>query len=143
MSTGNCSHYIPPICKAKQYPDLPLTAIFATKNEPENKETIVEWKLLTDLSVTSLTAVVEKRKWYGHRWKIQTFHKVMKPGCQTERSRLGLAEQLKILLCCYYILSSRIFWLKMLTREIPTTPVEMRLPLLWYSLIIRQLVFVS
>ncbi|HHD2898662.1 transposase [Klebsiella quasipneumoniae subsp. similipneumoniae] len=64
-------------------------------------------------------AYTEKLKWYSHRWKIETFHKVMKSGCQAERSRLGSAERLTNLLCCYCILSWRIFWLTMLSREMP------------------------
>lgn len=114
----------PPIGKAKQYPDLPLTAIIATESKPENKSSKIEWKLLTDLTVTNLEEAVEKLKWYSHRWKIETFHKVMKSGCQAERSRLGSAERLTNLLCCYCILSWRIFWLTMLTRELPTAPAE-------------------
>nr|WP_241391622.1 IS4 family transposase [Yersinia frederiksenii]ULG19978.1 transposase [Yersinia frederiksenii] len=115
----------PPIGKAKQYPDLQLTAIIATEDDPENKNTRVEWKLLTDLPVTDLAEATEKLEWYSHRWKIETFHKVMKSGCQAERSRLGSAERLTNLLCCYCILSWRIFWVTMLSREIPKAPAEL------------------
>lgn len=113
----------PPIGKAKQYPDLQLTALIATEECPDN-DTRVEWKLLTDLPVTNLAEATEKLEWYSHRWKIETFHKVMKSGCQAERSRLGSAERLTNLLCCYCILSWRIFWLTMLSREMPTAPAE-------------------
>lgn len=115
----------PPIGKAKQYPDLQLTAIIATEDDPENKDIRVEWKLLTDLPVTGLAEATEKLEWYSHRWKIETFHKVMKSGCQAERSRLGSAERLTNLLCCYCILSWRIFWVTMLSREIPKVPAEL------------------
>jgi len=114
----------PPIGKAKQYPVLQLTALIATEECPDN-EARVEWKLLTDLPVTNLAEATEKLEWYSHRWKIETFHKVMKSGCQAERSRLGSAERLTNLLCCYCILSWRIFWLTMLSREMPSAPVEL------------------
>lgn len=107
----------PPIGKAKQYPDLRLTAIIATEEEPEDKNTRVEWKLLTDLPVTNLIEATEKLEWYSHRWKIETFHKVMKSGCQ--------AERLTNLLCCYCILSWRIFWVTMLSRETPKASAEL------------------
>ncbi|WP_447878782.1 IS4 family transposase [Serratia fonticola] len=115
----------PPIGKAKQYSDLQLTAIIATEEGPKNNNTRIEWKLLTDLSVKNLAEATEKLEWYGHRWKIETFHKVMKSGCQAERSRLGSAERLTNLLCCYCILSWRVFWLTMLSREMPTAPAEL------------------
>ncbi|WP_213992174.1 hypothetical protein [Sodalis sp. dw_96] len=70
----------PPIGKAKQYPDLQLTAIIATEEGPKNNNARVEWKLLTDLPVTNLAESTEKLEWYSHRWKIETFHKVMKSG---------------------------------------------------------------
>lgn len=114
----------PPIGKAKQYPDLQLTALIATEECSDN-DTRIEWKLLTDLPVANLAEATEKLEWYSHRWKIETFHKVMKSGCQAERSRLGSAERLTNLLCCYCILSWRIFWLTMLSREIPKAPVEL------------------
>ncbi|MDQ9129665.1 IS4 family transposase, partial [Serratia fonticola] len=115
----------PPIGKAKQYPDLLLTAIIATEENPDDNNTRIGWKLLTDLPVTNLEEAIEKLEWYSHRWKIETFHKVMKSGCQAERSRLGSAERLTKLLCCYCILSWRIFWLTMLNREIPKAPAEL------------------
>lgn len=115
----------PPIGKAKQYPDLLLTAIIATEEDPDDNNTRVEWKLLTDLPVTNLEEAIEKLEWYSHRWKIETFHKVMKSCCQAERSRLGSAERLTNLLCCYCILSWRIFWLTMLNREIPKAPAKL------------------
>ncbi|MBL5828160.1 hypothetical protein [Serratia fonticola] len=80
---------------------------------------------MTDLPVTNLEEAIEKLEWYSHRWEIETFHKVMKSGCQAECSRLGSAERLTNLLCCYCILSWWIFWLTMLNREIPKAPAEL------------------
>jgi hypothetical protein len=71
-----------PIGKEKHYPDLHLTAIIATEEQSVNKDTGVEWKLLTDLPVTNLAEATEKLEWYSYRWKIETFHKVMKSWCQ-------------------------------------------------------------
>ncbi|WP_415270366.1 transposase [Enterobacter cloacae] len=36
--------------------------------------------------MANLAEATEKLEWYSHRWKIETFHKVMKSGCQAERS---------------------------------------------------------
>lgn len=66
-------------------PDLQLTALIATEEYSDN-DTRIEWKLLTDLPVANLAEATEKLEWYSHRWKIETFHKVMKSGCQAERS---------------------------------------------------------
>lgn len=49
----------------------------------------------------------------------QVFHKILKSGCQAERSKLRTAERLVNLLAMFCILSWRIFWLTMLNRIVP------------------------
>jgi hypothetical protein len=58
------------------------------------------------------------------RWKIETFHKVLKSGCQAERSKLRTAERLTNLLAVLCIVGWRAFWLTMMSRVAPTAPPE-------------------
>jgi len=60
-----------------------------------------------------------KLNWYAQRWKIETFHKILKSGCRAEESRLRTAERLVNLLALFSILSWRIFWMTMLGRMAP------------------------
>jgi len=53
------------------------------------------------------------------RWKIQTFHKILKSGCKAEESRLRTAERLARLLAVFCILSWRVFWLTMMNPSLP------------------------
>jgi len=62
---------------------------------------------------------VEKINWYAMRWKIETFHKILKSGCRAEDSRLRTAERLTNLIAIYCIVSWRIFWMTMLNRVDP------------------------
>jgi len=74
----------PPIGKQKRYPSLSLTAIHAKEvKPPENRKPIV-WKLLTDLPIALLGEAKEKLDWYAMRWKIETYHKVIKSSCRAE-----------------------------------------------------------
>ena len=74
----------PPIGKQKRYPPLSLTVIHAReRGQPKDRDRI-DWKLITDLPVRSLKKAVEKLKWYALRWKIETFHKILKSGCRVE-----------------------------------------------------------
>ena len=83
---------MPPIGKQKQYPALALTVIHACEQaEPKDRKKIV-WKLITDLPVASFVDAVEKLEWYALRWKIETFHKIMKSGCRAEDSLLRTAQ---------------------------------------------------
>ena len=109
----------PPIGKQKQYPELVLTAIHAQeKDVPKDRERI-DWKLLTDLPVRSCQEAVEKLGWYAQRWKIETFHKILKSGCKVEDAKLRTAERLVNLIAILCILSWRIFWITMLNRSSP------------------------
>jgi hypothetical protein len=53
------------------------------------------------------------------RFKIETFHKVLKSGRQAERARLRTAERLADLLAVLCVVAWRIFWLTMTS---PATP---------------------
>jgi hypothetical protein len=109
----------PPIGKQKEYPDLILTVIHAQeKDAPKGRERI-NWKLLTDLPVRSRQDAVEKLTWYAQRWKIETFHKILKSGCKVEDAKLRTAERLVNLIAILCIPSWRIFWITMLNRTSP------------------------
>jgi hypothetical protein len=53
------------------------------------------------------------------RWKIETFHKILKSGCRAEDSRLRTAERSTNLISIYCILSWWVFWMTMLNRTDP------------------------
>jgi hypothetical protein len=56
---------LPPIGKQKRYPALTLTVIHAQEQgAPKNRKKI-EWKLLTNLSVTSRKDAIQKLEWYA------------------------------------------------------------------------------
>lgn len=106
----------PPIGKQNEYPELELTAIHAReKSKPRRRERI-EWKLLTDVPVNSVDDAIEKLQWYAMRWKIETFHKILKSGCRAEDSKLRTAERLTRLIAVFCVLGWRVFWTTMVCR---------------------------
>jgi hypothetical protein len=118
---------LPPIGKQKRYPALTLTVIHAEeRGEPKNRDKI-EWKLITDLTVQSRNDAIEKVNWYAMRWKIETFHKILKSGCRAEESQLRTAERLVNLISVFCVLSWRIFWLTMLNRVDPDASPDLAL----------------
>jgi len=113
---------LPPIGKNKSYPAQTLTVIRAReRSAPEDREPI-DWKLLTDLEVNDAAAAIEKLNWYASRWKIETFHKVLKSGCGAEKSKLRTAARLTNQLAIYCIVAWRVFWLTMVQRATPDAP---------------------
>ncbi len=113
---------LPPIGKQKRYPALTLTVIHAEeRGTPKNRKKI-DWKLITDLPVSSRTDAIEKLEWYALRWKIEVFHKILKSGCKAEESKLRTAQRLTNLISLFCILSWRVFWMTMLNRSAPDAP---------------------
>ena len=49
----------------------------------------------------------------------QTFHKILKSGCNAEKLKLRTAERLVNLIAIFCILSWRIYWMTMLGRHCP------------------------
>jgi hypothetical protein len=110
---------LPPVGKQKQYPKLELTVLHAReRGTPQDREKI-DWKLITDLPVQSRADAIEKLEWYAMRWKIETFHKVLKSGCKVEESRLRTAERLVNFVAVLCVLSWRVFWMTMINRTNP------------------------
>jgi Transposase DNA-binding len=110
----------PPADKRKHYPPLRLTVIHAQESTtPQGREKL-DWKLITNLSVRSRKDALEKLSWYGMRWKIETFHKILKSGCRAEDSKLRTAGRIVNLIAIFCLLSWRIFWMTMLHRLAPT-----------------------
>jgi hypothetical protein len=109
----------PPIGKQKEYPPLMLTVIYAQEaSTPRGREKI-DWKLITNLPVRSRKDAVEKLAWYAMRWRIETFHKILKSGCRAEASRLRTAQRIVNLIAVFCLLSWRIFWMTMINRVAP------------------------
>jgi hypothetical protein len=124
----------PPIGKQKQYPELSLTVIHAEERDVPLDREPIRWKLMTNLAVRSIDEAAEKLKWYALRWKIETFHKILKSGCKAEESRLRTTQRLTNLIAVFCILSWRIFWMTMLSRTterasplLAFTPLEIEL----------------
>jgi hypothetical protein len=115
-------HVLPPIGKQKRYPALDLTVIHATEISPPAGREPILWKLVTDLEVTNLEGALEKIRWYAMRWKIETFHKILKSGCRAEDVKLRTATRLANLIAIFCIISWRIFWMTMAARILPKAP---------------------
>jgi hypothetical protein len=80
---------LPPVGKQKRYPPLDLAVIHASERGTPRGRKPIEWKLITDLPVRSGSEAVEKINWYAMRWKIESFHKILKSGCKAEEIKVA------------------------------------------------------
>jgi hypothetical protein len=116
---------LPPRAKQRRYPALTLTVLQAAEREAPSDVEPIDWKMITDLPVRSRAEAIEKLDWYAMRWKIETFHKILKSSCRAEDSRLRTAQRLTNLIALLCILGWRIFWLTMMNRAAPEAPARL------------------
>jgi len=65
-----------------------LTVIYAQEASTPRGRDKIDWKLITNLPVRSRKDAAEKLTWYAMRWRIETFHKILKTGRRAEASKL-------------------------------------------------------
>jgi hypothetical protein len=99
-----------------------VKVIAATERAPAAGEEAVSWVLLTNLPVADFKAAAEKVQWYGKRWGIETWHKVLKSGCKVEDCLLETGERLSRYLTLFSIIGVRLMHVAYLARVQPDTP---------------------
>ncbi len=105
-------------------PALTVTALLAREEHPPENETPIEWRLLTDETLTTLADAVLRIEWYRRRWLIEVFFRPLKTGCNVEESQLSTKEQLEKALVIYMIIAWQMLMLMTLGRDVPELPCE-------------------
>jgi hypothetical protein len=109
-------------CEGKHIKNPEVLNLYAVcvleTNCPEGFEP-VEWMLITNISVLNREQAIEKIEWYCLRWRIETWHKVLKSGLQVENCRLSTSERLVRYLSVMSIVAWRIFWITLVARVSP------------------------
>jgi len=101
---------------------ISVKVIGATERSPPEGEEAISWVLLTNLPVPDFEAAAEKVRWYGHRFGIETWHKVLKSGCKVEDCLLETAERLCRYLTLFSIIGVRLMHVAYLARVQPDLP---------------------
>jgi hypothetical protein len=103
--------------------DIPLYAILVQEEAPpDGVADPLCWLLLTTLPVHSLADALLFIQWYRQRWHIEVYFKVLKSGCQVEKSQLAKAERLIPFISLFTIIAWRLFWLTHISRHQPDAP---------------------
>jgi hypothetical protein len=81
------------------------------RGEVPRGEKRVEWLLLATWPVETLEEALECARLYGHRWKVERYHYVLKSGCGFEKLQMETADRLERALALYSIVAWRLLWL--------------------------------
>jgi hypothetical protein len=105
-------------------PPVEVTVLYAKEGRPPKGEEAVEWLLLTSLPVEDFPSACTLVRWYGCRWEIELFFRVLKQGCQIEHLRLQTKPRLVNAIAIYLIIAWRIHTITMLSRAYPEVSCE-------------------
>lgn len=91
----------------------------------------LEWMLLSSVPTTTLEEVLERLAWYARRWTIESWHRVLKSGCQIEARQFGTLERFVRATALFAVIAWRILYATLLARidtdlscEVLLQPVE-------------------
>ena len=101
---------------------ITVTVIGATEQRPPAGMEAISWVLLTNRAVPDFESAIEKIEWYGKRWSIETWHKVLKSGCKVEDCLLEEAARLKRYLTLFSIIGVRLMHVTYRARAQPEAP---------------------
>ena len=115
-----------PATSDNRYESVSMTAIELKQVSVKQdwQEEILHWKLLTTLSVNTVTEALQCVKWYCYRWLIERFHYVLKSGTQIEQLQLQQATSLQKAIHVYSIAAMRIMQLVYQSRQTPDVSCE-------------------
>ena len=103
---------------------LKLWVVHVLEASPPADAEPVEWFLLTTCSITTAAQAQECLRWYGLRWRIEDWHRVLKSGCRIETLQHKTAERLKRAIAINLVIAWRIMLMTLLGRECPDLPAE-------------------
>lgn len=90
-------HILPPrqTCGEERHVPLRVWAVRVWELNPAEGVEPLEWILLTNVSVETVTEAFERVDWYKVRWIIEEYHKAQKTGCDIEGMQFRHKDRLQ------------------------------------------------
>lgn len=114
-------------------PDAEVFVIHALETQPPEGVEPIEWMLLSSVPTLTCDDALERLAWYARRWTIESWHRVLKSGCQIEARQFGHLDRFVRATALFAVISWRIMYATLLARldgdlscEVLLQPVEWR-----------------
>ena len=98
---------------------MQIQVIWVHERNPPPGTAGLDWILVTDLPVGSVQQAQEKIRWYSYRWRIESFHKVLKSGLRVEECRLETTDRLKKYIALCSVIAWKILWASISSKNNP------------------------
>ena len=91
--------------------------------QPQGAERL-EWFLLTTLGVETQRQAEQVLEWYGLRWRIEDWHRVLKTGCKVQQLAHRRAERIERAVTINALIAWRLTAMTLMGRDTPELPAE-------------------
>lgn len=114
---------LPPHCGLnRDLAPIPVWTIHVVETDPPKGQEAIEWFLLTTMKITSAQMAADCVRWYGFRWRIEDWHKVIQSGCCVEDAAHKTVGRLERVIAIHMVVAWRIHLMMLLAREAPDLP---------------------
>ncbi|OGB20599.1 MAG: hypothetical protein A3I66_22790 [Burkholderiales bacterium RIFCSPLOWO2_02_FULL_57_36] len=96
--------------------EVEVYATWAIETAPPEGVDPIEWMLLSSVPTQTLEQALERLSWYARRWTIETWHRVLKSGCQIEARQFGDAQRFMRATALFAVIGWRILYATLLGR---------------------------
>ena len=116
-SSGMMHHMLPQDRVSHRLQPITVQAIWVKEvGAPKDVESL-DWKLITDMPITTFGDALQIIHNYKKRWHAENVHHVLKSGCQIEKAHLLKAERLKKYIGLMSVIAWRIYLISRISRE--------------------------
>ncbi len=111
-----------PFLKQVKPAAIPMWVVWVREVDAPDGVEAIEWVLYTSLLVEDFEDAMAIVGYYGKRWLIEEWHKVLKTGFQVERRQLKTCDRLEAMMGLMSVEALRLFQLKGMARTAPEQP---------------------
>jgi hypothetical protein len=110
--------------KGRHLRDQVVNVVLVREENPPPGAEPIEWLLLTSLPVETLAQAQAVVEYYGCRWEIEVYFRVLKSGCGVEGLQLETPERFRACLAVYMIVAWRVLFVAKMGRSCPDLPCD-------------------
>lgn len=114
----------PPPRPDRKLPEVTVNVVLVEETNPPEGETPIQWLLVTSLPIAEGEQVRQIVSYYGIRWPIEIYFRILKSGCRIESRQFEKLDRLLNCLAVYSIVAWKIMYLCRLGRECPDLDCE-------------------
>jgi len=100
-----------------------VNMVYVEEVNPPQGATPISWKLITSLPVSSFDQARTIITYYTYRWRIESFHYILKQGCKVEDLQLEQEHNLKNAISIYSLIACRLLAMMHSSREQPNASI--------------------